>query len=108
MIWEKNYIDQSNVVGINHLIYSDSLHLSIHLSISPLFSDKLKLFQGCFSVLVPGGSFFIEDFVQLSPFVDEEKLELEVDIASPHVPTHQEYVDILTTSGFKGEMRGDN
>lgn len=62
--------------------------------------NKTKLFSNCYQFLQSGGSFFFEDFVQLHPFTEQEKIDLEITVACPYVPTFSEYKQQLLDAGF--------
>jgi len=63
--------------------------------------DRIKCFKNCYNYLKPGASFFIEDFVQVAPFTEQERSDLEIVIACPFVPTFKEYVSHLEACGFE-------
>lgn len=62
--------------------------------------DKEKLFSNCFNALKSGGTFLIEDMVELYPFTDKEKDILHNMIFAPYVPDVDTYLSYLENAGF--------
>lgn len=61
---------------------------------------KEKLFSNCFNALKPGGSFLIEDMVEMNPFSREEIDTLKNIIYAPCVPDRDTYRSYLENAGF--------
>lgn len=64
-------------------------------------TDKSSLLKRCAKVLKPGGTLFIEDFYCRSPFSEEEAKSLVNDVYAVELPTREEYISQLETSGFQ-------
>jgi cyclopropane fatty-acyl-phospholipid synthase-like methyltransferase len=63
--------------------------------------DRPQLLKTCFETTKPGGTFLIEDFVQVGPaFTSNEKSMLLNDVHAQTVTTRDEYIAALEDAGF--------
>eukprot|EP00584_Thalassiosira_punctigera_P007015 CAMPEP_0172531726 /NCGR_PEP_ID=MMETSP1067-20121228/5006_1 /TAXON_ID=265564 ORGANISM="Thalassiosira punctigera, Strain Tpunct2005C2" /NCGR_SAMPLE_ID=MMETSP1067 /ASSEMBLY_ACC=CAM_ASM_000444 /LENGTH=299 /DNA_ID=CAMNT_0013316129 /DNA_START=182 /DNA_END=1081 /DNA_ORIENTATION=+ len=63
--------------------------------------QKGELLGRCARMLKPGGTIFVEDYFQISPFSAAEAESLSEDVFSKELPTREEYVSHLEGAGFR-------
>jgi cyclopropane fatty-acyl-phospholipid synthase-like methyltransferase len=63
--------------------------------------DRERLFKRGYGVLKPDGRFYIEDYFQQNPLTAVEAQVLREEIACPHLPTQDQYIEQLQQAGFR-------
>lgn len=69
--------------------------------------DRPRLFQLSYDLLKPGGALYIDDFVKLSEFSDEESEFIALKAHCRYCPLLKEYLQHLTDVGFELELHQD-
>ena len=62
--------------------------------------DRETLFERCARALKPGGSMFIDDYVERGELTDHERTLLAEKVFCPYLPTLSEYVGQVEHAGF--------
>ena len=62
--------------------------------------DKVSLLSNCATMLKAGGTLFVEDYYRRSSFTEKELESLSTDVYCQDLPTQEEYIAAIESSGF--------
>lgn len=86
-----SFMEYQADAGFDHFI---SLLVFLHIP------DRMSVLQHCYHLLKPGGTFFIEDLVERSPFSPVEYENLQKKVSAPSVSNKEAYAEDLRKAGF--------
>lgn len=86
-----NFLDYEWGETFDHFV---SLLVFLHLP------EREAVLKHCFRALKPGGRFFIEDFVALGAFTEQEQAALNDQVSAVQVSTAEQYQQDLEAAGF--------